>query len=285
MFGEMRRGVSSLVLVFGWLFLAVCVVPGWGLRGEEMKEARLSFVFPDSLVLHYHASSQMDQNYGGTDVRMNQSWDVDMSLMKRTEAGSKVQLKFGKTTSSVMQGTQLVDWQPPIKLQGASIDPTVTPKGEIVGVEPSGSIAGMHKTDQLKEIVQPWFITLPDTTVAVGGTWKKDIAKGAAEGAEPEVKGTIVYTLKKIEKRGNLEVAVIEGKAKLKINRETPAGLLVADGDESVKATLAVVGGYMIEFKETLDLRGNTISKDPLTDKEKKSTTAMTNYWECKLLQ
>lgn len=285
MFGAMRRGVSSLVLVFGLLFLAVFVTLGSALRAEEKKETRLSFAFPDSLVLHYHASSQMDQNYSGTDVRMNQSWDVDMSLMKKTEAGSKVQLKFGKTTSSLMQGTQLVDWQPPIKLEGALIAPTVTLKGEIVGVEPGGSIAGMHNAEQLKEIVQPWFITLPDTTVAVGATWKKDIVEGEKEGAEPDVKGTIVYTLKKIEKRGNLEVAVIEGKAKLKINRETPAGTLVADGDESVKATLAVAGGYIVEFRETLDVRGNTIAKDPLTDKEKKSQTAMTNYWECKLLQ
>ncbi len=285
MLGVMRRGVSSLVLVFGSLFLAVCVTPGSALRAEEKKETRLSFVFPDSLVLHYRASSQMDQNYRGTDVRMNQSWEVDMSLVKKMEAGSKVQLKFGKTTSSLMQGTQLVDWQPPIKLQGASISPTVTPKGEIVSVEPGGSIAGMHKAEQLKEIVQPWFITLPDTTVAVGGTWKKDIVQGEKAGAEPDVKGTIVYTLKKIEKRGNLEVAVIEGKAKLKINRETPAGTLVADADESVKATLAVAGGYVVDFKETLDVRGNTIAKDPLTDKEKKSVTAMTNYWECKLVQ
>ena len=285
MFDGMRIRISSIVLVCGSLLLGVCVAPGMGLRAEEKKEARLSFVFPDSLVLRYHASSQMDQNYGGMDVRMNQSWDVEMSLMKRTEAGSKVSLKFGKTTSSVTQGTQLIDWQPPIKLQGASIDPTVTPKGEIVEVEPGGSIAGMHKADQLKEIIEPWFIALPDTTVTVGGTWKKEIIQGKREGAEPEVKGTVVFTLKKLEKRGDLEVAVIEGKAKFKFNRETPAGMLVADGDESVKATLAVAGGYIVEFKETLDIRGNTIAKDPLTDKEKKSETAVTNYWECKLLQ
>jgi hypothetical protein len=282
----MRREAAFLVTALCSLSFAFSVIPVSTLRAEEKKQCKLAFAMPDSTVLHYKAASQLDQNYGGTDVRMNQTFEVDMSLMKKTDEGNyKVQLKFNKVTSSVLQGTQLVEWDPPLKLQGASIDPTVSPRGDVLTVEPGGHIPGMTSPSALKEVVEPWFIDLPDTMVAVGETWKKDVLEGAKEKGEPDIKGTIIYTLKKIEKRGNLEVAIIEGKVKLKMNQPTGIGVLVADGEGSIKAALAVEGGYMVEFKETIDIRGNTIAKDPLTDKETKRETAVTNYMECKLLR
>lgn len=286
MIPRLRREAASLMIVLCSFLVAVSVIPRSALRAEEKKQCRLSFAPLDSTVRHYKALSQLDQNYGGTDVRMNQTFEVDMSVVKKTEEGnSQVRLAFTKVTSGVLQGTQLVKWEPPLKLQGAVIIPTVSPKGTVVDMSAGGSIQGMRDTDQLKDVVEPWFIDLPDTTVAVGGTWTKDVVEGKKEEGEPDVKGTITYTLKKIEKKGDLEVAVIEGKAKLKMNVPTGAGMLVADGTGDIKATLAIAGGYVVEFKETMEIRGNTIMKDPLTDKETKRETAVTNYMECKLQQ
>jgi hypothetical protein len=91
--------------------------------------------------------------------------------------------------------------------------------------------------------------------------------------------------LKKIEKKGKITIAVVEGKAVLKMNMDTPAGLLVADSKTDIKAQLAVEGGYIVEIKETTEMKGDAISKDPLTDKETKRQTMVTEYFECKLQQ
>ena len=116
-------------------------------------------------------------------------------------------------------------------------------------------------------------------------TWKKQIVEGKTEGAEPEIKGEGVFTLKKVETRGNIQIAFVEGKANLKINKETPAGVLVADGTVDLKAQIAVPGGYVVELKQNLEIRGNAVAKDPLTDKETKHQTALTRTTEIKLQQ
>jgi hypothetical protein len=283
MFPRLRRE-AALILLCSVVFVGY-VVPG-GLRAEEKKTVRLSFAPVDTIVHHYKAMSQLDQNYGGTDVRMNQTFDVDMVFMKKTEEGDyKIRLKFNKVTSSVLQGTQLVEWEPPLKLEGGFIEASISPRDEVVAVVPGGAIQSVRNTDQLKDAIDPWFIDLPDTTVAVGGTWTKEVVKGKKDEGEPDVEGVATYTLKKIEKKGDIEVATIEGKVKLKLNQPTGAGILVADGDGTIKASLAVAGCYIVECKQTMEIRGNTIVKDPLTDKETKNETAVTQYMECKLQQ
>ncbi|MGD1049062.1 MAG: hypothetical protein ABR899_09990, partial [Candidatus Krumholzibacteriaceae bacterium] len=147
------------------------------------------------------------------------------------------------------------------------------------------NVTGLRDANDLRDMVEAWFVKLPDSTVTVGQSWKKPIVEGKKEGAEPEVKGEGVFTLKKIETRGNIQIAFIEGKAILKINKETPAGDLVADGNVDMKAQVAVPGGYLIELKQDLEIRGNTVAKDTVTDKETKRQTALTRNTEIKLQQ
>jgi len=97
------------------------------------------------------------------------------------------------------------------------------------------------------------------------------------------MKGKAVYTLKKVEKKGDLEIATIEGKVNLKLNQDTPAGFLKGDAKVDVKAQVAVGGGYVIELKETMDIKGDVVARDPITDKETKREASLTRYFERKL--
>ncbi len=254
-------------------------------RAEEKKSCTLTFSLPEGTILRYSDFSQIDQNFGGSDVSMNQTADVEMAYGEKADStgAARVDLKFGKVKSSLVMNGQLREWTPPIKLEGAEIRVFVNPNGKIARFEPGRGIVGMSRKDDLREIVDALFVTFPDSTVSVGETWTEEIEEGKKEGDEPEIKGTAVYTLKKIEKKGDIEVAVIEGKADIKMNSETPVGTLVANGKLSMKAQVAVAGGYIVEMKQNVDITGDIVVKDPLTDRETKRETIVTRIVEIKL--
>ena len=269
----------AIVLAFQAVW---CAAP----RAEEKKSScTLAFGLPEGTLLHYKDFAQTGQNYGGTDVSMNQTSEVDMSYAGEPDStgNARVSLKFIKIKSSLVMGGQLQEWESPIKLEGADIRVFVSRAGKVVRFEPGRNIPGLRNVNDLRDAVDTWFVDLPDSTVAIGESWKREIVEGMKEGQEPEIKGEVVYTLKKIETRGNIEIAVVEGKGVLKMNSETPAGTLVADGKVDVKAQIAVPGGYIVELKQTVEIRGNTVAKDPLTDKETKRATAVTRYTEITL--
>jgi hypothetical protein len=281
----MRFPAARMLVAFALACVMITVVPASSPRAEEKKSCSLSFALPEGTLLNYTSFSQVEQNFGGSDVSMNQTSELAMKYGDKPDStgAARVDLKFGKVSSSLVMNGQLQEWSPPLKLEGAEIRVFVTRDGEIEHFEPGKGIIGMSKKDDLKDIVEALFVKLPDTIVSVGGTWTEEIEEGKKEGAEPAIKGTAVYTLKKIEKKGDLEIAVIEAKAKIKMNSETPVGMLVADGEVGIKAQIAVAGGYIVELKQSVDIRGDIIAKDPLTDKETKRETAVTRTTEIKL--
>ena len=282
-----RSGSARMLVACALILFVVQAVSSAVLRAEEKKTVKLCFALPEGTLLHYKDFVQTEQNYAGTDATMNQTSDVDMSFVAKADSAGngKVGLSFLKVKSSLVMNGQLQEWEPPFKLEGVKIKVTVSPAADIVHFDAPHNVVGLKDANDLRDIVEAWFVKLPDTAVTVGQSWKKQIVEGKTEGGEPEIKGEGVFTLKKIETRGKIEIAFVEGKANLKINKETPAGVLVADGTVDLKAQIAVPGGYVVELKQTLEIRGNAVAKDPLTDKETKRATALTRTTEIKLQQ
>jgi hypothetical protein len=208
----MRFPAARMLVAFALACVMITVVPASSPRAEEKKSCSLSFALPEGTLLNYTSFSQVEQNFGGSDVSMNQTSELAMKYGDKPDStgAARVDLKFGKVSSSLVMNGQLQEWSPPLKLEGAEIRVFVTRDGEIEHFEPGKGIIGMSKKDDLKDIVEALFVKLPDTIVSVGGTWTEEIEEGKKEGAEPAIKGTAVYTLKKIEKKGDLEIAVIE---------------------------------------------------------------------------
>ena len=285
MFYAMRFPAARTLVACVLACVMVQIVPAASPRAQAAKSCVLSFSLPEGTLLTYTNFSQIDQNFGGSDVRMNQTTDLEMKYGEKADStgAARVDLRFGKVKSSLVMNGQLREWSPPIKLEGTEIRVFVTREGTVARFEPGKGIIGMNKKDDLRDVVDAMFVELPDTSVSIGGTWTQKIEEGKKEGQEPEIKGTAVYTLKKIEKKGDLEIAFIEAKANIKMNSETPAGMLVADGKIDVKAQIAVAGGYIVELKQSVDIRGAVVAKDPLTDKETKRETYVTRITEIKL--
>ncbi len=274
--------VACAALVFG--VLAAC---GSGARAEEKGPVKLVFSLPEGTVLNYESFNSLNQNFSGTDVTMNQTSKVEMAYGAPPDSAgaSRVDLKYNEVRTSLVQGGKLMEWEPPIKLQGATIKVWILPTGNVVRFDPGRHIPGMSSPDDIQEIIDAWFVKFPEGELKIGQTWTEDVVRGKRDEGPPEAQGQMVYTLKKCEKKGNIDVACIEGKMKLVLNRDTAVGTLVGEGKASIKAQVALAGGYIVELKETIDISGDIVSKDPLTDKETRRGTAATQTYERKLKQ
>jgi hypothetical protein len=280
-----RFPAARMLVACALVCVMINVVPAVSPKAEEAKSCTLFFALPEGTTLNYTVFYQSERNFSGADVSMNQTIEVAMKYGDKPDStgAARVDLDYGKMKSSAVMNGQLQEWTPPIKLEGSEIRAWVGRDGKVERFEPGKGILGMGKKDDLRDYVESLFIELPDTVVAVGGTWTKEIVEGKREGAEPEIKGTAVYTLKKIEKKDGVEIAVIEGKANVKLNMDAPGGTLIADGKISMKGQVAIAGGYIIEMKQSADISGDVVSIDPITDKETKRQSIATNITEIKL--
>jgi hypothetical protein len=280
-----RSGAGFLLAACAVLVFGVLVAYGSDAGAQAKGPVKLVFNLPEGTVLNYESFNQLNQNYSGTDVTMNQTSTVEMvyGAPPDSTGASRVDLKYVEVKSSLVQGGRLMEWEPPIKLEGTTIKIWILPTANIVRFDPGRRVPGMSSPEDLREIVDAWFVKFPEGEVAIGQTWTEDVVRGKRDEGPPEAQGQMVYTLKKVEKKGDLEVAVIEGKMKLVLNKDTSAGVLVGEGKTSLKAQVALAGGYIVELKESIDINGEIVAKDPLTDKETRRGTAVTQTYERKL--
>jgi hypothetical protein len=261
----------------------VCLAPSVAAEEETIL---LTFALPEGKVLNYKASRLDEMVSYGMEVTVSHSMMVEVSLNAVMEDGlSKISLSFGDEDASLLRDGELEDYDPEIKLEGKTIYAFVDSKGEVSKAEAASNIPGLSAADELRELVEDWFVRLPGEKVTVGQEWRIDFEKMgmSQEGEEPEVKGYTDFKLKKVQEKNGIMIAEIEGKTRMKINKTMYQGTLVAEGKGEVKTKIAIDGGYVIECKRKMDVKGKTVGKDPITGKESESKTAITQYFECKL--
>ena len=278
----MRRLVSLGLLLCAAVVLFVCLAPG--LAAEE-KTVHLSFALPEGKVFTYKASQMEERFFSGMEMTISHSVVAEVSLSGMTEDGDfKVALSFSEEDASLLRDGELEDYEPQIKLGGKTVYAFVNAKSEVSKAEAASYIPGLSGEEELRELIEDWFVRLPDAEVAVGQEWRIDIVKMgiSQEGEEPEVKGYTDFKLKKVEEKNGLMIAEIEGKTHIDINKAMPFGRVIAEGKGEIKTKIALEGGYIIECKRKMDMKGKMVGKDPITGKESESKIAMTQYFECK---
>ena len=265
--------------------LAVLILMGPAIGAEE-KEAHLSFSLPEAAEFNYRTSQMIEQNFRGMDITYSQSADVAFSLVEMTEGNiCKVSLKFSNEAASMLRDDELMDYEPEVKLDGKTVYAYVNTKGEVTNVEADSYIPGLGSMDELKEMLEDWFVRLPDEKVKVGQEWRTDIKKMgmSQEGEPPEVEGWIDFKLKKIKVKDGIKIAEIEGKTHYNVNKAMQFGKLLAEGNGKIKTKIAIEGGYIIECKRKIDIKGKMVGIDPISGKKDESKMAMTHYFECKM--
>ena len=280
------RNRSTRILAACALLALISVATSAAAAAQDKKVCQLCFAPPDSAVFHYKIFTQDDQSFHGMSATLNQTSEVELTSVGKTEGGdTQIDIHFKKITSSLVSNNQLMEWEPPVKLEGKTVRAIVSRKGKVVDARALGTIPGLGGASDLLEIVEPWFVRLPDTTFAVGDTWTREILEGAKEGQKPDREGKAVYTLKKLEKKGGVDVAVIEAKIQATLNRETPVGMLAGTEKTELKASVAIGSGHIVEIKRVVEIKGDVIMRDEITNKETKRETAVISTYEGKLLQ
>ena len=265
--------------------LAVLILAGPAIGAEE-KEAHLSFSLPEGIEFNYRTSQMLEQNFHGMDMTISESADVALSLVEMMEGNiCKVSLLFSNQDASMIRDDELMDYEPEVKLEGKTVFAFVKTNGEVTNAEASSYIPGLGSMDELKEMLEDWFVRLPDEKVKVGQEWRIDIVKKGVsqEGEPPEIEGWIDFKLKKIGEKDGIAIAELEGKIYYDINRAMQFGKLLAEGKGEIKSKIAIEGGYIVECKRKMDVKGKMVGIDPVTGKESESKTAITHYFECKL--
>ncbi len=281
--GTMRPPLTLVLMSCAVAVLVVCLAPGFA---AEQKKVHLSFAPTENWMLTYKTSQMNEQNFAGMDITYSHSMMVGVSLKEKIDEDSyKIALSFTDEDASLFRDGELEDYEPPIKLENKTVYAFVNPNGEVTKAEAASSIPGLGGMDELREMIEDWFVRLPDEDVEVGQEWRIEILKMgmSQEGEEPEVKGYTDFKLKKIEEKDGLLIAEIEGKRFVNINRAMQFGRVVAEGKGEIKTKIAVDGGYIVECKRKMDVKGKMIGQDPLTGRESESKTAITQYFECKL--
>ncbi len=269
--------------------LSVCVfflalIAPFPVLCDEQK-VTLVLDLPEGRTFTYRTSLQDEINWGGVDVVMTQSAEVEVSLDSKTDEGDiRILFNFLKLKASRIIDADLQSVNPPIDLNGKKVFAVVSPAGDMKKVEAGGYIPGLKKESDLEQYIEQWFIMLPGEPVGKGSTWMKEVLeKGKEEGDEPELEGTVEYTLKKFEKKNDIDVAAIEAKVNLKVARMTRGGPMRGVVEGKGKFKVAIDGGYLVECKISVDVKGKVTSEDPLTGGEKESNMAVTQNIEIKL--
>ena len=275
-----RAATACAVLV-----CAVLVVSCFVARAEEKGPVTLTFNLPEGTALSYESFNQLSRNFNGMDVSMNQTSKVDLSYAGGADStgASHVDLKYIEVKSSLVSGGRIQEWSPPIMLEGTTIKVSIDSRGHVVAFDPGRHVRGLSDPEELRELVEAWFVKFPEGEIAPGGSWTEKIEMGKRQDGSFGTTGELVYTFKKVENKDGIDVAVIEGKMKLVLNQEQEEGMLVGKGEGKIKAKVALSGGYVVELKESIDIKGDIVVKDPLTDRETKHETVLTQTYERKL--
>ena len=276
------HGTLGLSLFAAILFF-VCLAP---LVAAEDETVRLAFAFPEGKEITYKASKLEEVIASGMEITVSHSMMVDVSLNSMTDDGQfKMALSFSDEKASLFRDGEMEDYEPDIELEGKTVYAFVTAKSEVTKAEAASYIPGLSTADELRELIEDWFVRLPDADIVAGTEWRTPIKKIglSQEGEDPEIEGYTDFKLKKIEKKNGIMIAEIEGKTRVNINKAMFSGRFVAEGKGEMKAKIALDGGYIMECKRKMDLKGKTLGRDPITGKESESKAAVTQYFECKL--
>lgn len=251
----------------------------------ESKVVTLRFNPPAGKVLNYESSSTNQMDFYGMTMTQNESFKVRVEFPDTTtEEGRIVRFNFVEVRGSIMRGEKFIDWKPPIKLEGKTVRAVVSSNGKVLKILPVGYIPGLKRPSDLKNILDTWFIELPDTTVSKGFKWTANLGEPESKNGKSQGKnGKATYEIKKFEKDKGVEVAVIQGKIEGSIDQDGAGGHMSAEIKGKVKAKVALNGGYVVYNKIEVDVKGKMVRTDPQTGEEISKDVVSSEYYECKL--
>lgn len=252
---------------------------------SEDKEVTLRFSLKEAQVLKYKGMLRHESNYHGMEFVMISVVKAELSLDTELEdGGQRVALKFTERTDRRQRsGGEFQDFDGPVKPEGKTVRIVIDEMGKIE--KATGYIIGIKRGKPLRNYVERWFFDLPEEPVRKESEWTREIPEEGEiiEEGDPELNGVIEYKLKKFEKKKGINVAVIKIKARLKVHQVTEAGVVdgVIESDGEVK--IAVEGGYVVESKLSVEMKGVLVSTDDFTGEETSRDIIQILYKEVKL--
>ncbi|MBN2070353.1 MAG: hypothetical protein JW814_02760 [Candidatus Krumholzibacteriota bacterium] len=281
-------GYRSALLVFAAILLISTIMPKACRSGDDDSEVRLRFSLSEGQVLKYKSNQRTEMNWHGIEFTRVSTVISELSLDKQIDdTTQQVALKFIERRDRRSRGGgEFEDFDGPVKPEGKTVRITVDEAGRVK--EAIGFIIGIKKGEPLKSYVERWFFKLPEDPVKKDSSWIRNIPEDDPEDNgekddQPALKGTIEFKLKKFEKKDGIRVAVIEYEADLVGHQVIEEGMTESVIKSQGEVKIAVDGGYIVESKLSVDVKGEVITVDEFSGDETKNGFAQTLYTEIKL--
>ncbi|MCK4537804.1 MAG: hypothetical protein KAV42_03295 [Candidatus Krumholzibacteria bacterium] len=269
------------------LFMSIILMCG-SVSADDDREVTIRFSLEEGTVLKYKGSTTTEMNWKGIAFSTVHGDEVEMSWMEQLEDGKqRVEIKYISCSDRrAMGGAAAMDFDAPVKPEGRAVKVVVGADGR--PTEVAGFILGIKGSEALKGYVNNWFFDLPEGPVKKGSTWTVNVPREDEEKDEEkefvsDVKGTIDLELKKFDKKNDIEVAVIKFKGKLNIHNESEQGVMDGEAKSDGEVMVALDGGYIVEYKNSSEMKGKLVSLDELSGKESSSDVVQVRNTEKKL--
>lgn len=172
-----------------------------------------------------------------------------------SDGNSKFVVELTGIEVTLKQGEELQDLD--LGLEGKKVNVTVTPRGDVVAIEPTTPVDGMTK-GALKSLVKALFPYLPEGKVSEGDTWSEKRVEANEDKTikEPAIDGQFDYTLEEFANKNGIESAKIFGEGKVKINQATPGGVFVGNAEGQTEVHVGVKDGWIVHSKADMTVSG-----------------------------
>jgi hypothetical protein len=221
----------------------------------QAKDATLVFQ-PTKTPVKYEISLQQEMTFMGVEQLVNGKGTALVSPGEAsTDGNARFVVELSGIEVTLKQGEELQDLD--LGLEGKKVNVTVTPRGDVVSVEPTTPADGMS-TGAIKSLVKTLFPYLPEGKVSEGATWthKRLEANEDKTIKEPAIDGQFDYTLEEFGNKDGVETAKILGEGKVKINQTTPGGVFVGEAEGQSELHVGVKDGWIVHNKADMTVSG-----------------------------
>jgi len=226
---------TPIARLFGLVLLVLSFAPA--VAGKSID---LVLDVPVGRGFRYRIAQDAEGTFNGIPFSTMLSAELEVTRVASEGENLHFQVVFAKTEASRRLGS---DTEPQdLGLDGMKADVEVTAHGRLVKLDPpTGATADQRSL--LTRLADAVFVELPSESVGPDDTWQLDLSK-----REEGLTATGDYVLDSVDTKNGVQVAKISGQ--MKMHAAQPE----ANGKGHAQAEVAVVGGYLLSSKGSVDV-------------------------------
>jgi hypothetical protein len=190
-------------------------------------EVTFGYVFTPGKAEKYRLKINTDMEMTGLQASQVASMDVTVACVSKKADAYAMTLTFDKVDASNTIGGNTATDPNAMKMLGKPVGFTVNAHGDVSDIGPG---PGFDAWPAVQQVIEPtlknWYVYLPGTPVAVGGTWKRENYRDKSS-AGAEYVSNESFKFRETKKEKGMSVAMVDEDVTTEVggSTETPVGV------------------------------------------------------------